>query len=500
MPQHNTPILILARLDRTAGESLHALNERSDMTPPHWKHLVLLGAIATPPLAARAETPDADIAALRDQLQRQQQVINQQQQRLNTLEQSDGERWLNERRAEEVKTLVREVLADADTRASLLQDGLTAGYDRGFFIKSNDGAFTLKINGEEQTRFIYNTQDADEGSSTDDDEVGFQIRRARLAFSGNVISPDLTYRLRLAYDRGSGNVSFDDAWFAYKLNDDWKIQLGQFKPQFIREESVGGFSQLAVERSYLADYFTIDYTQGAELSYTGSDRFRAFVAVHDGSYAANTEFNADRTETALSGRAEFLLAGDWRQFSDFTSFSGNKLGILVGIGAAYEIGERGRGTANPDVLKYSADVSAEFGGANLFAAFYGQQFDDNDKAGLPTNLDDANQIGFVVQGGVFLIPDKFELFARYEWIDFDGAYYRSSGGGTQGGTGDLAGNDDLSLVTVGGNWYFKKHNAKFTVDLVWALDPVPVGNSGAGILASSEDDQVSLRSQLQFVF
>ena len=150
-------------------------------------------------------------------------------------------------------------------------------------------------------------------------------------------------------------------------------------------------------------------------------------------------------------------------------------------------------------MRARRDISAEFGGANLFVAGYLQRFSDHDDAALPTNLDDATQIGLVAQAGAFVIPDKVELFGRYEYINFDCVYYRNSGAGTQGGTGNLAKND-LSLITVGANWYLQKHNAKFTVDLVWALDPVPANNSGSGLLTSADDNQVALRAQWQLAF
>lgn len=450
-----------------------------------------------PPAVSTAEAAEpADLSAELAELRR---TVLDQQRQIEALRGDKDAQWLNERRAEEVKALVREVLADADTRASLLNGGLTSGYNNGFFVGSEDGSFLLKVNGESQVRYLYSSRQH-EPDGTDENEAGFQIRRSRLGFAGHFINPDLTYRLRLSYDRGSGALAFDDAWVAYDFADNWKVQLGQFKPQFIREESVGGFRQLAVERSYLADYFTVDYTQGVELSYSG-DALRAYLAIHDGSYGLNTDFQSDRTDLAISGRAELLLAGDWKQFNDFTSWSSDKLGVLVGGGIAYEVGETGSGADTPDIIKYTADVSLELGGANVFAAVYAQRFNDNgDSPPLADNLDDACQIGFVVQGGLFVVPDKLELFGRYEWIDFDGVYYRNNGSSAQSGSGDLDEEDELGIVTVGGNWYFKKHNAKLTIDVLWALDPVPVANSGAGLLASADDDQVVLRSQFQFAF
>ena len=61
--------------------------------------------------------------------------------------------WLTEQRADEIRALVHDVLADADTRASLLQSGMTAGWDKGFFLASSDGNFKLKVAGQIQFRW-----------------------------------------------------------------------------------------------------------------------------------------------------------------------------------------------------------------------------------------------------------------------------------------------------------------------------------------------------------
>ena len=84
-----------------------------------WK-LILIGVIATSPLAARADSPD-DVQ-----------------------------------------------LADDDTSASLQQDELTAGYDKGFFIGTQDNAFHLRINPEFQIRLLYNTRDNEPGRVGED--------------------------------------------------------------------------------------------------------------------------------------------------------------------------------------------------------------------------------------------------------------------------------------------------------------------------------------------
>ncbi|MCZ6542464.1 MAG: hypothetical protein O6768_02245, partial [Planctomycetota bacterium] len=106
-----------------------------------------------------------------------------------------GDNWLTEQRANEVRGLVRDVLADADTRASLLAQGMTAGYDNGAVIASADGNWLLRTNILMQQRFIINSQSAATGAATDEDRWGFETTRARLTFSGNVVSPDWFYKL-----------------------------------------------------------------------------------------------------------------------------------------------------------------------------------------------------------------------------------------------------------------------------------------------------------------
>src|SRR4051812_5789090 len=59
--------------------------------------------------------------------------------KIASMEAATNQNWLTDQRASEIKGLVQDVLADADTRASLLQAGATAGYDNGFIISSTDG-------------------------------------------------------------------------------------------------------------------------------------------------------------------------------------------------------------------------------------------------------------------------------------------------------------------------------------------------------------------------
>jgi len=167
--------------------------------------------------------------------------------RVAELEGRQNEAWLNERRAEEVKTLVKEVLTDADTRASLLEGGMTAGHNgQNFWIGSEDGSFLLKICGQIQVRYYGDFQN--NTTSTDQEAGGFEVSRAKVEFAGHISSPKFAYALRLAVDEANNNVFAEKITIGHELMDGLWIVLGEDKAPFLREELVSSANQLAVER------------------------------------------------------------------------------------------------------------------------------------------------------------------------------------------------------------------------------------------------------------
>jgi hypothetical protein len=354
----------------------------------------------------------------------------------------------------------------------------------------------VRLGGEVQTRYVVVRR----GAGADSLEAGFQIRRARLVVSGWFLSPQLTFRVRPSYDRASGSLSFDDAWVAWGRDGGFSVKLGQYKPDVLREEIIPNFSQLAIEASYAASYFGLDYTQGVQLTW-GRGRWRPSLLLHDGSYGAGTDFNADRTTVAVAGRLELLARGERASFAGSSGWSGTARGLLLGIAADYERGQRAPSRASPDVVKVTADVSATRPGASFLAAIYVQHFRMRwgGVGAAPTNLNGTAQVAFMAQVGMFAVPDRAELLARYEWMDFDGVYYRNAAGAQQAGSRNL-GASHLRIVTVGLNYYLRRDAEKLSVDLQCTGDPVPVDNTGAGLLRFDRANEVSLRTQFQWRF
>ena len=337
----------------------------------------------------------------------------------------------------------------------------------------------------------------------DGNRSGFKNKRTKLWFSGNVVSPQWQYMIEADFfHRGGGLFELRDAYIAYDYGDGWKARAGQFKAPFLREELVDARYQLAAERSLLTKNFTGGRVQGVGLDYRG-DQFHLTGVYSNGAARANRNALDEDTEWAFTARGEYLLSGTWDQFTDFTSPSGEETGVLIGAAIHVEEQEFGTGfidgstfpvtrVGNNDELEtlmITADVSAEFGGANLYGAFVYRNLDSN--AG-----GDLDQIGFLVQGGYYF-NDDWEGFVRYEWADFDIPDLTVPGGIT------VYSWDDLSVLTFGVNKYFAGHQAKWTTDIGIALDRVEFfAARGAGFRSDTggDDGQVVIRTQLQLLF
>ena len=200
------------------------------------------------------------------------------------LRSTQEDQWVNSRRKEELKSMISEVLVDADMRSSLMGSHMTAGHNgKKFFLASEDGSFLLKMKGQIQFRYIGSFQDAGSGASAIDDEAetGFVIRRAKLDFSGNVVDPRLGYAIQVAIDRSTNTASSDKIAISYGLSEGVTLSGGEDKAPFLREELTSSSRQQAVERSFVNEVFTMDKVQGVGLKIKKDD-WMAHVMINDG--------------------------------------------------------------------------------------------------------------------------------------------------------------------------------------------------------------------------
>ena len=314
--------------------------------------------------------------------------------------------WLNDARSDEIRGLVHDVLADADTRASLQGSGSTAGYNDGFTIASADGNWSLKMNALLQTSWS-NVDD----EPNDTDGWGFDTGTTWMNFSGT-IAGDYSYDVRYNWDDSS--TEWANASFA--VGDGWDFTMGTQKAATARISLIDDQNQLGINDE---DY---DVSNGAALGYTG-DQMRAWIQLfnNDGNGADND------SQYDWNIRAEYMVEGNWGQFDQFTSADGGSAGTLLGF-SYMSVNSDGDDDGDSE---WTLDAQMQFGGSNLYVGY--SEFSDDDG-------DDTDTL--YVAYGIYLNAD-WELYVQYE---------------------DQSVNDD-PLWVIGVNNYWAGQNARWSTEL-----------------------------------
>lgn len=424
-------------------------------------------------IAVACMTPVVAFAAEPDRLAQLEARLQAVEAELNTYKSAEREHGEAIRRMAQTR---QEVLADAAARSELVKP--SAGYSNGFFLSSPDSNFQLKFNGLLQPRYQFNSREHD---ADDESESGFEVRRAELYISGNTIKPGVFFQFAGGFSRDKASAYLVSAYAGYQFNKEWEIRGGAFKAPFLIEELTAAGKQTSVERSFFNQYFTAGTAEGVQVQYV-RPVYRVAAMVHDGTNTQQTDFTLDNTDIAFAVRGEWLIGGQWSQFSDFQGWQDSTPALRLGAGLDYEIGEGG--STQPDILKYTVDLTYKNRGWSVLLAGVGKYIEDEDGAG------DASQYGLLAQGGVFVIPNRMELFGRYEFIYLDGFYTTTSS----------PIDNQINLITAGVNWFYVGHNAKLTTDVIYVLDALPEGATGMGLLASPDGSQVVARVGMTVMF
>ena len=390
--------------------------------------------------------------------------INQLKAEIAAMKAAQGDQWLTEQRAEQIRGVVQDVLADSSTRSSFQQaGGATSGYDNGFFLSSADGNYKLKINALEQVRFTWgNGYGAPETTSGEpsNNQWGFENRRTQVFFSGNVVDPSWKYLVGMAYDsqidpyvRTPNAFEILYAQVTKSMGNGFSVTVGQQNVAFTLQSQLfnAGSTQMG-------EYSLFEYAFGAGQQ-TGisakweSDMVRAMGGYYNAIFlpagvSANSWNDQNNQGVALAGRAEVKLAGTWDQFSKESSFKGEEFGLMAGGGIFWQT-SRETNTIPPygfAPVGITLDATAKFGGFNLI----GQVIWQDSYAFSPANVDQSTW-GWNVQGGAFVTED-LEVFGAWNYNNISSTA--------------------SNYLQVGANWYFAKNSMKMSV-----IGTIPVSST-----------------------
>ncbi|MFK7788702.1 MAG: porin [Phycisphaeraceae bacterium] len=403
--------------------------------------------------------------------------------------------WMAASRRAEIEGMIADVFADAENRATLLQEGAMAGIDEKgkIFLQSADGGFSAQFSGQIQHRYIWNSLDTDAGRS--ESISGFQARRQKFGIRGKM-GDGWGYKLVFATNRdsgaGGGNAFTEDVYITKKLNDNFSILVGTNKLPFARQEIISSTRMVAVDRSPVTEFFTLNRSDQATLIYK-TDDILAHLALSDGGNRDFTDFNNDLSnDFAVTGRVEWKVMGDnWKEATN--EFGGVDEDHLFLAGAFHY--QSSEGTTNPESgLAWTAEVLYKTGPWGLSTALFGNHTDNGTAV-------DTDQFGLYAQAS-YELNDGWDIFAQWNHLDDDGV-----------GTGN---NDPMQAIVFGANKHFSSR-VKFTADVIWVYagdDQSADGNfinggelsdgiglgSGGFTANDDHDDQIALRLQLQLLF
>jgi hypothetical protein len=470
------------------------------------------GTAAAPTTAAPATQPSVseliqkinDLQSQLDQMKQQQQQQQAQQQQVSQ---------------QEIDDTVDRVLRDADKRSQLLQDeGFTAGFDHNrFFIGSADGNYLLRPWIHIQIRDGTAFRSHEKSDGDDDTQNGFELRRARLGFDGNLFTPDFTYLINWTTYRGnstatvtgaSGNVGtvsqgnggepvLEEAWVRYNFPDTpWGIRGGQMHDP-LDHESIMGSKFRGPEISLTGDIFanTDTFTQAVTAIYDPKESFRFEGGVTDGERAANTNFedtpnNGIQYDWGLAGRAEYKVMGKWQDYNQLTAL-GDSQDLLV-----FGLGVDNSQAGNDDQFSHTVDVQyGNPGGLFFYGSYFGRYTNHN--KGIPNGAPTSTSFGTpgtpgkdtyeysVLGQAAYLFDQKWEPYVRYEHL-----YLQGTPAGSQ---------NNINEVSLGLNYYFHGHNAKLSGQAMYLPNGIPVNDDSNDVLISNNHQEFVFIAQFQLL-
>ena len=386
----------------------------------------------------------------------------------------------------------------------------TSGYDPavGFVLRSDDGLFSLHpgivLDFRNMTSYreeVTPGNGSEVPKGGDSTQNGFDMSRARFTFDGRVTNY-ITYFVQLQADQGT-SFGLLDAYWAYHFSKDspFALKVGQFKDPIWHERNLSEATLLTVDRSLVESLIGGGQTgrvQGIDLMYD-KDRVRTQLVFHDGFNSINTKFfdsggigagvgggaGVTPTNYGASVRGEYMFIGDRTpDFNPYTEYDrqftalGDKQDILVAGGGA-DYSEAG----SNNVLFHTVDLQYDTAcGFSAYAAYLGSYRDIHTFQGVVKGH--YYDPGFVVQAA-YLVTPKIEPFVRYDYT------YLPLGSTTGLITGEV------QEITLGGNYYFYKHNVKFTLDASWLPNGAPSDSDALGILKDSGHNEIIVRLQFQ---
>lgn len=436
--------------------------------------------------------------------------------------------WMSRQREAQVKRIVQSVLATSARQAQQLQQESTTGYDRGFFIRSPENHFRLNLRGYIQVGYIFgysavgnaqniNTLGAPTGPPTVGDASEFNLRRARLIFSGHAFSPRLIYEVSGDFagsTNANGYLQMKTTYAGYRMSRGVLLRVGVMRVPFtylsdypVTGDDFGSFPLLSTpfnaERSlgldvsgkFFSDHLTYDaqLNNGSKASNIGSaidNRFGYYLRVQWSGGARVARF---KNEGALHPRRHLAWmigggVGYESQNSTPGAFPSPQTSLsMVGLSTPDGAGFYPKFSANGSLYRATGDAHLKYEGMDASATVFFQQYNDHPPAGSSTDNFVAAfgrrslfEMAYYGELGYFVVPGRWQIIGRA------GELFTESG------------NKQMFEYGLGLNWYIYGRNARLQTALIYIPNAAALSSSSTNVVLNAQNLISMVQFQLKF--
>jgi phosphate-selective porin OprO/OprP len=348
--------------------------------------------------------------------------------------------------------------------------------------------FYLELSNRVQVRYTHEfPDDAIKLGGTEeagDSKGSFRIRRAKLKFEGWFYQPWLTYEVQTNWPGlSSSNLAqyLEDAninWDVTKGRKTFMVKLGQYKVPFGLQELTSSGSQQLVDRALVSNAYFRGRDTGLSLwGVLGSNKLEYRAGLFNGN--GLTRSTNDNDKFQYNARVSFqpngavplgTYSGAHQSESDFeTRALGKPIFVVSGAFEQNDLSNVATDLkTNIKSTLWEVDAMFKFRGFSATGMYAWGKREPQEAA------DEFDTSGWFAQAGFFIVPEKWEVAARYGEND----------------PSDLVGPDKITELRGGVNFFYARHALKVQAD----FGQVKTETS------SGERKNNELRIQTQFIF
>lgn len=283
------------------------------------------------------------------------------------------------------------------------------GYDNRLYIKTRDEKYSLNLRFLIQLRYRYIFVDAGRNTST------FLIPHGQTRIFGNVFSPKLKYRVmfELPGTAGGSTANLRDMWTDWQLRDSFSIRVGQFLVPYDNENLEPTWALQFVDRSIINANLGFERDLGVDIHgvlFSKHVEYDLFIMNGDGRNRISLN-----NRPMIGGRIMMYILHPPHLTDDVPHYFIPDLKrcpfpyAALGLAAIYDAGNAN--INNNKVVRATGDFAFRYMGFSALGL-----------ANMARNIDSTNtDYGFLGQLGYFIVPERFEIAARWAKIHKNGA-------------------------------------------------------------------------------